>query len=206
MKRANLLAQFKNQPYITVENLKLSAESFSIEPRTLESHIHKSIQNRDIIPLKRGLYTSRDFLEAHKTDESYYFFLANLLLSPSYISLDTALQYYGLIPEAINYGYTSVTSQLPRTFNNKLGNFSYRKMKPGLFNDFILVEAPFPFAIASPSKAIFDYLYYYTHQFSQNLHEDILEDLRINTDELSSKEKKKLQTLLQKYCPLTIHI
>ena len=50
-------------------------------------------KNNNLIKLKRGLY------ETNKDADP--FTIANVLLSPSYISFETALAYYGMIPEMV---------------------------------------------------------------------------------------------------------
>jgi hypothetical protein len=99
-----------------------------------------------------------------------------------------------------------VTLQLPRKFKNRFGVFSYRHITKDLFSGFYYHKETFEYAIAYPHKAIFDYLYYHTNRFTKNIHPDILEDLRIDTDELSDEEKGKLENLLSKYTSIKINI
>jgi hypothetical protein len=54
------------------------------------------------------------------------------------------------------------------------------------------------------SLNILDYLYYYTNRFTKNVHEDLLEDLRVDISELSSEEKEKLQKLISKFTSIKI--
>src|SRR3546814_12610637 len=55
------------------------------------------------------------------------FLLANHIFGPSYVSVETALSYYGLIPERV-YETTSMTTQAPRKFNTPLGTFTYTRL------------------------------------------------------------------------------
>jgi len=57
---------------------------------------------------------------------------ANLIYQLSYISLQTALSFYGLIPEAI-YTVTSVSTKKTNYFETPVGTFSYNKIKSQLF-------------------------------------------------------------------------
>jgi len=105
--------------------------------------------------IKRGIYKLSDF-EIREP-----FLLANFIYSPSYISLETALNYYGIIPD-IPFAVTSVTIQ--KTINFKVenyGSFFYSKIKPDLFFGFnlILADRKYGYNIAKPEKALFDYLY-----------------------------------------------
>jgi predicted transcriptional regulator of viral defense system len=93
-------------------------------------------------------------------DENSLFETANRIYSPSYISMEMAFSYYGLIPEAV-YGITSVTTRPTKTFSTQVGAFSYQTLKPRLFFGYRIVEygAQKHFAIASPEKAILDFFY-----------------------------------------------
>lgn len=171
------------------------------------------MKNGEILSLKRNYYVTRFFYEKYKTDTSYLFSLSNALLKPSYVSLESALQYYGLFAEAVNYVVTSATLKLPREFKNRTGRYSYRKINEKLFTDFKIVEQEsstnknkFNFAIALPYKAIFDYLYYRTNRFTKNVHSDLLEELRIDTDSLSQDEKGKLKELIKQFTSIKISL
>lgn len=204
--RESFFSQYISFPYFTKKLLHVSAAQFGIPASTLNSYIYKSLRDGQIISLKRNHYVTREFYEAHKTETSYLFFLANALLKPSYISLETALQYYGLFAEAVPYAVSSITTKLPRHFENRLGIYSYRNITERLFTDFKIVKKEFEFVIASPPKAIFDYLYYYTHGFIKNVHPDLLEDLRIDTDELVPKDKQLLTKLLKSFTSVKMRL
>ena len=71
-----------------------------------------------------------------------------------------------------------------------------------LFSDFSLVKGKFGFFIASPSKALFDLLYFRTNQF-RSVHlekiKDIVEELRIDIDEMDKSEQEKFYSMVKKY-------
>jgi hypothetical protein len=204
--RSVFFSHFVTFPFFTKAQLRAECDKFSITDSTLNSYIYKSLRDGDIISLKRNYYVTRNFYDVHKTDMSYLFSLANILLQPSYISLQSALQYYGLFAEAVNYAITSVTIKLPRKFENRLSRYFYRNMNEKLFTDFQTIKGNFTFTIAIPHKAIFDYLYYQTNRFTQNVHSDILEELRIDTDSLDTKEKKALGRLISRFTSTKINI
>lgn len=184
----------------------MTARNYDMPNSTLNAYLYKGLRDGQIIHLKRNYYVTRAFFEEHRTDQSYLYFLANTLLKPSYISLEAALQYYGLFAEAINYTITSVTPKLPRIFKNRTSIYVYRKLQEKLFSSFQTIKGTFDFTIALPHKAVFDYLYYKTHRFTTNLDPDLLEELRIDTDILSPEEKKKLNTLLATFSSVTFHL
>ena len=156
---------------------------------------------KEIIWLNKGLYVSTDFFEKNKNDISYSFYLANVIRTPSYVSSWAALQYYNLATEAV-HSVTSVSLKATRDFETKAGNFSYQSIKKDLFSDFFLTKGKFDFYIASPSKALFDLLYFRTRQFRSIKSENIkalVEELRIDIDEMDKTEQEKFYTMIKKY-------
>ena len=109
-----------------------------------------------ILPLTGGYYR----LVNQDVNESYLFMLANRVVQPSYISLESALAYYHVIPESVP-GVTSISSRKTRQLNSEWGRFSYRSVKPVLMFGYHVVEAGprIKFQIASLEKAVLDYVY-----------------------------------------------
>jgi predicted transcriptional regulator of viral defense system len=116
--------------------------------------------------------------------EADLFFLANRLRKPSYISLETALRYYNLIPESV-FSITSVTTAKPTEWRTPIGHFSYRSLKPGLFFGYQPSEGRPIFLIAEPEKALLDMLYYTPHLGEIP---DFME-LRLNATEIAEQVK-----------------
>lgn len=85
------------------------------------------------------------------------FSLANFLYQPSYISLESALSFHGLITD-FTYQITSLTTQKPRTFSVADKEFSYSQISPRLFWGY---EKKQGFLLAEPQKALLDYVYFY---------------------------------------------
>lgn len=83
------------------------------------------------------------------------FQIANFLYSPSYISLESALSFYGIITQ-FPYQITSITPKKTKTIRALGKEFSYSHIKPELFFG---CEKKEKFLIATPEKAFFDYLY-----------------------------------------------
>lgn len=75
-----------------------------------------------LVPVKKGLYLTGPALGIRKRTER--FLLANHLSGPSYVSIDSALSYHGLIPERV-YEMTSVTVKSSQQFATPIGVFSY---------------------------------------------------------------------------------
>ena len=108
-----------------------------------------------IIKIKNGLYVFEDKSNNIEPEE-----LSQKIYSPSYISLEKALSIYGIIPETV-YGITCITAKTTREFNNYLGNYQYKHIKKNLFFGYEEVKGKnIPYLIASPEKAILDFLYF----------------------------------------------
>jgi len=92
-------------------------------------------------------------------NEQFKFFISNRIYSCSYVSLECALSYYGLIPEGV-FTITSVSSLKTKRFETPIGTFDYRSVSPRLFFGYTLVKYnSFGFLIAEPEKALIDLLY-----------------------------------------------
>lgn len=107
-----------------------------------------------IIRLKRGLYVINPECSG-KTLSSEL--IANHLYTPSYISMSTALRYYGLIPEAV-YVHQSMTVKHSRCFQTPVGNYDYKYISRKAFPIGVrsMYKDNYAFLIASPEKALCD--------------------------------------------------
>jgi len=122
-------------------------------------------------------------------NESALFIIANTIYHPSYISLEMALSYHGLIPESV-YTVTSISSRVTKNLNSPIAQFSYKKIKPELLFGYGLVAyGKHNFKMAEIEKAILDYFYFNSHLKTEN---DFYE-LRINEDVF--KEKVDLEKM-----------
>lgn len=110
-----------------------------------------------ILQLRRGLYT---IAPPYQKVKPHPFLTANQLKHGSYVSLQTALSHYSLIPEAV-FTVTSVTVGRPGRIKTPLGNFLFRHIRTPLFTGYRqidLMNGQKAF-IASPEKALLDLLY-----------------------------------------------
>ncbi len=128
-----------------------------------------------IVRLRQGYFTFPEY--KGKSDYTLYF--ANRIYRPSYISLHTALAFYGMIPEAV-VQITSVTSLKTVSFSNDFGTYTYNSIKEELMFGYDLKpmsdKRTLQFAI--PEKALLDLLYLYP--FYDN--EEEMEELRLDED------------------------
>jgi predicted transcriptional regulator of viral defense system len=103
----------------------------------------------------KGFYIFADL----PIDEMILFEIANRVYKPSYISLESALAHYQLIPESV-FGVTSVSTRRSYRFPGALADLRYRTVKPELFFGYALVSARGRgIKIALPEKSVLDFLY-----------------------------------------------
>jgi len=107
-----------------------------------------------LIMFRKGLYA---IFEATKKVDFMVF--ATKIYPPSYISMEMALGFYGIIPEAV-FTVTSVTTRKTKKFATPMGNFSYQKIKKEAFGGYeIKKQDDISFNLALPEKAVVDFLY-----------------------------------------------
>jgi hypothetical protein len=125
--------------------------------------------------------------------------VANHLYGPSYVSLESALAYYGLIPERV-YTMRSVCTKLHKQYDTPLGHFEYVKMPAQYFPIGIrqeIVGNSYAFLIASPEKALCDKIVTTPNlrlQSVKAMQEYLEEDLRFD---FSAVEKFDLDIIRQ---------
>jgi len=128
-----------------------------VSPEGLGQQLARWTKAGKLIQLRRGLYA---LAGAYRKAEPHPFLVANQLRQPSYVSLQSALAYYGMIPEYVPI-VTSMTTQRPGLVETPLGSFLYKHLKPSFFKGFRLleVEAGQQFLLASPEKSLLDLVY-----------------------------------------------
>ena len=135
-----------------------------------------------------------------KKDETLLFLLANAIYTPSYISLESALSYYHIIPEGV-YTMTSITTLKTNRFETPLGHFNYAHVKNQLFFGYKIIKAnEMQFKIATIEKAILDYLY--LHAKIKNKRD--IESLRWNKDTLDKIDRQLLENYLSLFKSKTL--
>lgn len=120
--------------------------------------VHRAVQSGEILRLKPGLYC---LSEIYRKTHPHPFSLAGVLHFPSHVSLESALHYHGLIPEAV-YEVAGVTGQRTRTFKTPLGNFSFQRVPtnyPRAGIRAVKVDEDSWAFIATPLRAIADLVY-----------------------------------------------
>lgn len=113
-----------------------------------------------IRPLAGGYYILADL----EVDEGLLFFAANRIYAPSYISLESALAFYQVIPETV-LGVTSVSTRKTRRLESNWGMLTYRRIKPATYFGYEVWGGKDnqKILLARLEKAVLDYLYLNAH-------------------------------------------
>ena len=175
MKYVDLQDEIKTNIFTFVDVIKRFSEE---DEGSLKVQLGRFVKKGLIIRIKRGLYC----FDPKKIDELE---LASWLYQPSYISLETALNYYGLIPD-IPQTVTSVCLTTTKRVHNQFGSFSYAKIKPSLFSGFVKVKSADSdsfFNLAEKEKALLDY--FYLRKIKS------IADLRLNLKDIDNKRYRQ---------------
>ena len=162
---------------------------YAWKPGFDRNNFFRWVKNGLLIRLRQGYYTFPEY----KSKPDFVMYLANRIYRPSYVSLHTAMAFYGMIPEAV-VQFTSVTSLKTASFNNDFGEYVYKSIHQKLMFGYDLK----PFAdrwalqLASPEKALIDLLYLYPFYNTGQALEDLRLDEAFLQDDLDRK-------LLEKY-------
>ena len=141
-------------------------------------------KNGLLIRLRQGYYTFPEY--KGKSDFTLYF--ANRIYRPSYVSLHTALSFYGMIPEAV-VQITSVTSLKTASFTNNFGEYDYKSIKQDLMFGYNLkpIADGKTLQLARPEKALLDLLYLYPFYNTRKELEDLLQKVFITYPMMKSR-------------------
>lgn len=143
-----------------------------LDPGFHRQRLHEWMQKGYIRKVVNGFYIFSNI----SLDERLLFLISNTAYAPSYVSLESALSYYGLIPEGV-YEVTAVSSRSTRLFRSDVASFRYRHMKREMFWGYTLEQVSGRMCmIAEPEKAILDFLYFH----SSFVTKDDMQSLRIN--------------------------
>jgi len=169
MKWESLLALVANEPVFP--SAMLLAGDVSASQMRLQ--LSRWVRAGRLLQLRRGLYT---LAPTWRKVEPHPFLAANRLQRGSYVSLQSALAFHGVIPEHVPT-VTSVGPGRPEAVRNSLGTFQFSRLAEGLLFGYSKVGvAPGQSAfVASPEKALLDLVHLTTGADSA----DFLRELRL---------------------------
>lgn len=175
----------------TIDSLKILYKDYV----NVNDKISREVKRGNLFYIKRGLY------ETDKNANPFY--IANVIIVPSYISFETALYYYGLIPERVNIIMSaSFKMNKHKEYKNYFGKFYYIDINADAYPygiDAINIDNKIVF-IASKEKAILDTLSKISPRRSVKEVKDLLfDDLRFNEYEFDNINTNKLIELSTLY-------
>jgi predicted transcriptional regulator of viral defense system len=153
MKFAELLNHVADEPVFRAGFLAGRGESLP----ALRLQLSRWVKGGKLIQLAKGLYM---LAGPYRKRAVHPFVLANAMKKASYVSLQSALAYFGMIPEHVPT-VTSVTTQRPARVETPLGRFLFRHIKRGWFSGYTQVDlgSGQKAFVATPEKALLDLVY-----------------------------------------------
>jgi predicted transcriptional regulator of viral defense system len=187
MEFQNLLSQVSDLPVFS-SALLLAGD---VDRANIQKQLSRWTAAEKIHQLRRGLYT---LAEPYRQKDPHPFLIANRLIEPSYVSLQSALAYYDLIPEAVPQ-VLSITSKLrSKVIETSLGSYRYHNIQSPLFSGFSLVQVStdqFTY-LARPEKALLDLIYLtkqgHTPEYLDSLRLQNLDQLDMNWMKRTTRE------------------
>jgi hypothetical protein len=181
-------------------NFEESIQAYAEEPLTRQlmmdmlkeyqrpnDKINELVKKGKLTTVKNGLYIPGPKIKIAQPEP---FLIANHLRGPSYVSLESALSFWGLIPERV-YEVTSVTTRATKKYKTPIGRFSF-------------LHAPLPYyafgiksvqltarqvvLLASPEKALCDKIIQTAGillRSPKQAQEFLLEDLRLDEESVA---------------------
>jgi len=157
----------------------------NINPKIVRLQLSRWVNSGRIYQLRRGLYA---ISPPYQKVKPHPFLVANHLQPASYVSMQSALTFYGLIPETVNIT-VSVTAGRPERLETIMGIFEFRHLKQNLLFGYQMTDFGGQNAlIATPEKALLDMIYLQSGGESMNY----LQELRLqNLEKLDLDILKK---------------
>jgi predicted transcriptional regulator of viral defense system len=129
----------------------------NVRPENVRLQLTRWTKAGKLYQLRRGLYS---IAPPYQKTKPHPFIIANLMQQASYVSAQSALAYYGLIPDTV-HATVSVTAGRPERRETPLGIFEFRHMRPEYLHDYRMVNmsGKEQALVATPEKALLDLIY-----------------------------------------------
>jgi predicted transcriptional regulator of viral defense system len=188
MKFNEFYEMFRDVAVLEIEAIRLTWKG---KKSSIPVMLHRWEKEDKILKLKNGLYI---FSKKYRRKEIFEPCISYLIKNPSYISLEKAMEYYQLIPDAI-FTYTSVTPRKrPGVFETRVGNFKYVSIKKEYFWGYTVIESNgLRGYIAEPEKALLDTFYFTKGDIDMNY----LKEMRFQNLEIL--DSAKLQAYAERF-------
>ena len=186
-----------NLPYLEYNYIMDNLKSYASPKAKLTYMLKKG----ELIRLRRGLYISND-------SPAGRFTLANRIYGPSYVSFESALAWYGLIPEkTVAVTSACMGKNRNKSFDTPLGSFIFRDVPQRVYPYDIVrgSEQGVPFLIATKEKALCDTL---ARIAKINTKDDLVEllfaDLRLDDEAIKKLDSSDICFLASLYKKKTV--
>lgn len=152
-----------------------------------------------LIRLKKGFYVASPEFQNEQVIKEL---IANHLYGPSYVSFESALSFYGLIPERV-YTVRSATTKRGKKFSTPLGGFEYVAVEEHYYRIGIrqeIIDKKYAFLIATPEKALCDFIIATSNlriQSVKSMENYLEEDLRIDITSVKNFDKEIIANCIQ---------
>ena len=165
--------------------------SGNVSKNVIRKQLTRWVSSGKLTQLRRGFYA---IAQPYRNEQPHPFSVANMIKRASYVSLQSALEYYGIIPEYVPV-ITSVTTGRTEEIITKAGRFQFKHIKRDLFWGYreIEVSVGVKIFISLPEKSLLDLIY--LTPGSDSL--EYLEELRMQNTQLLNK--KILTDFAQKF-------
>jgi len=170
MRWEDLLTEFSKRPLFHSSMLKI----FPDDPHHIQVQLSRWVDAGKLSQIRKEWYLIE---KPYRLKEVPPPVIANTVVHPSYLSLEWALQYHGMIPEHV-FNPTSITTNRGMRFAAKKNLFIYHHVQPSFFTGYIQKPANgHSLYIAYPEKALMDkiYIFLQRNEFSM----DWLKELRL---------------------------
>ena len=196
--KTKILSSLDSFPYFTIEAVKQLIGDESVAAGTIQTALYRWMKAEQIIQLKKGVYMTRRFFELHRANADFEPMISAILIPQSYLSLEFVLQRNAILTE-VTFPVTAVTLKQTRVFENKLGTFTYRNIKAGLYQGFQFSDyMGIPIAQATVAKALFDFFYLRPWKYKKRSADyDLVEDLRLNLEDFSESDRVEFETYIK---------
>ena len=191
-------------PYVDAQTL-LPLLSGYRKPREC---LVRMVKAGELIRLKNGFYLIKDKVGQGANQTIPYEQVANLLYGPSYVSLEWALSFYGMIPERV-HTITSMTLARNKEYHTSVGNFVYHRLSSNSYPIGITQKKSSNcvagFLMASPEKALADLVFKTCKGLDKNqLKQELLDSKRIDRECFHQLDKNLLKKITESYCAKSV--
>ncbi|MBU1177936.1 hypothetical protein KJ903_01835 [Patescibacteria group bacterium] len=185
----DILNKVKDLPYFSINDLV----SLEDDKKYLRIYLSRLAKRKKIVPLRQGVYVSRDYIEeTEKKGEysDYLEFVGHILYPPAYLSLEYVLAQNNILTEFTQH-FTLVTKNKTARFANELGLFVYHQIKESLFCQFEMTKkGNLLIYRAGKVKALFDFLYFRKNNL---INKEAVDELRLNLENFNKQDILELK-------------